>query len=210
MQANKITARSSARRRMSTIALCAGLLGASACAHKGEPRERTSVSAVTNKEVADSEGAEGKTRQHYTEVSDRDALGHGTHQPPLAGDTNVASATDTGIRDQGAGSCELEVYFDTDSTRLKQGAEQNLDRVAECLKRREIDHATIVGQTDPSGSAEHNDQLGLERARVVAEYLRNRGVPEDQIRVRSKGELASAQQRDLWPVERRAGVNTTR
>jgi OOP family OmpA-OmpF porin len=76
------------------------------------------------------------------------------------------------------------------------------------MKRREVDHATIVGQTDPSGTARHNQALGMERAKAVAEYLRNRGVPEDQIRVRSKGETASAAPVDLWPTERRAGVET--
>jgi len=189
------------------IAVYAGLLAA-ACAHTGEPRDRASVSAVTNKEVAENEAAEGKTRQHYTEVSEEDALGHGDNKPPLPGDTNVASAA--GLRGEGAGACELEVYFDTDSAKLKQGAEQNLDRVADCMKRKEIDHATIVGQTDPSGTTKHNDELGLERARVVAEYLRGKGVPEDQIRVRSKGEIASAQGQELWPAQRRAGVETKR
>jgi outer membrane protein OmpA-like peptidoglycan-associated protein len=188
----------------SLIALCAGLLGASACAHNSQPRERASVSAVTNKEVADNQAAEGKTRQHYTEVSAEEALGHTAGaQPALPGDGKVATAEQPRSATE---TCELAVYFDSDSAQLGQGAEQSLDRVAECLKRREIDHATIVGQTDPSGTEQHNQQLGLARARVVAEYLRSRGVPEDQIRVRSKGELASAQSPDLWPVERRAGV----
>ena len=70
-----------------------------------------------------------------------------------------------------------------------------------------MDHATITGQTDPTGTAKHNETLGMERARVVAEYLRGRGVPEKDIHVRSKGEVASAQERDLWPVERNASVS---
>ena len=79
-------------------------------------------------------------------------------------------------------------------------------RVAECLKRREVDHALIVGHTDPRGSEADNHALGMERARAVAEYLRKLGVPEDEIRVRSKGELASAESQELWPAERRANV----
>jgi outer membrane protein OmpA-like peptidoglycan-associated protein len=102
-------------------------------------------------------------------------------------------------------ACELAVYFDTDSARLDRSSRDHLDTVAECMKRREVDHATIIGRTDPSGSEQHNQELGLERAKAVAEYLRNRGVPEDQIRVRSKGETAAAESRDLWPTERRAG-----
>lgn len=194
------------------LALCAGLLGA-ACAHDAKPRERASVSAVTNEEVADDRREQGKTRMQYTEVSAERSLGHENgDRAPLASETAAGSGGD--MRASGragdAESCELAVYFDSDSTRLDQGSQQRLDRVAECMKRREIDHATIVGQTDPSGSERHNDQLGLERARVVAEYLRGKGVPEEQIRVRSKGELASAQSRELWPVERRAGVDVKR
>ena len=105
-------------------------------------------------------------------------------------------------------ACELAVYFDTDSARLDRSSRDRLDTVAECMKRREVDHATIVGQTDPSGTERHNQSLGMERAKAVAEYLRARGVPQDQIRVQSKGEVASAgQPEQLWPVERRAGVD---
>jgi OOP family OmpA-OmpF porin len=190
------------------LALCAGLIGFSGCAHDRQARDRASVSAVTNREVAENADAEGKTRQHYTEVGDERALGRDNQTNSTLADGSRAGAGEAvpGINS----SCELAVYFDTDSAKLKQGSEESLDRVAECMKRKEIDHATIVGQTDPSGSAQHNDQLGLERARVVAEYLKGRGVPEGDIRVRSQGEVASAQSRDLWPVQRKAGVDVAR
>jgi outer membrane protein OmpA-like peptidoglycan-associated protein len=190
------------------IALCAGLMGITGCAHDRAPRDRASVSAVTNREVAENADAEGKTRQHYTVVGDDQALGRGndTHSTLAQGSGSMAGATVPGVNS----SCELAVYFDSDSAKLKQGSEQSLDRVADCMKRKEIDHATIVGQTDPSGTTQHNDQLGLERARVVAEYLKGRGVPEGEIRVRSQGEVASAQGRELWPVQRKAGVDVAR
>jgi outer membrane protein OmpA-like peptidoglycan-associated protein len=191
------------------LALCAGLIGATGCAHDRPARDRASVSAVTNREVAENADAEGKTRQHYTEVGEEQALGRDneTHSTLAEGSGATAGQTVPGIN---APSCELAVYFDSDSAKLKEGAEESLDRVAECMKRKEVDHATIVGQTDPSGTAKHNDQLGLERARVVAEYLKGRGVPEGDIRVRSKGEVASAQGRELWPVARQAGVDVSR
>jgi outer membrane protein OmpA-like peptidoglycan-associated protein len=191
-----------------TLTLAMFCLGSGACAHDTKSRERASVSAVTNEEVADNRAEQGKTRMHYTEVGNEEALGQnnpnaGSELASGKASTDSPGAAGTAAEPQ---ACELAVYFDTDSSRLDQGSQERLDRVAECMKRREVDHATIVGQTDPSGEERHNDKLGLERARVVAEYLRGRGVPEEQIRVRSKGELASAQSQELWPVERRAGV----
>ena len=195
-------------KKAALLAICAGLAGASACVRDGHPRERASVSEVTNKLATKDENQEGKRREHYTEVSDNDALGRGkeAHSTLAQGS---APATSGGAQG-GSSACELDVYFDVDSAALGAPSKERLDRVADCMKRHEVDHATIVGQTDPSGTPQHNDQLGLERARVVAEYLKNRGVPAEQIRVRSKGELASAQNRDLWPVERNAGVQVTR
>ncbi|HEY6882193.1 MAG TPA: OmpA family protein [Polyangiales bacterium] len=186
----------------SLLAACA-VLSIGACAHDGQ-RERASVSAVTNREVAKNEAPE-KTRMHYTEVSDEHALGR---------DRDVYTTVQEGngmpqeTREQ-ARMCELAVYFDSDSARLDEASQQRLDTLADCIKRREIDHATVVGSADPSGTKEHNDALSLERARVVAEYLRGRGVPEGDIRVRGKGEVAAAE-RQIWPVSRNAQVEVAR
>ncbi|MDB4989474.1 MAG: omp [Myxococcaceae bacterium] len=200
MQANK-----------TALALCAAL-GLSACAHDGHPKKRASVSEVTNKMATRDQTEEGKRREHYYVVSDNDALGRGKQTNSTLAEGSAMNTTTTTSSGGAAapGGCELDVYFDVNSSQLGRDSQQQLDRVADCMKRKEVDHATIVGQTDPTGSKEHNDQLGLERARVVAEYLKGRGVPEREIRVQSKGELASAQNRDLWPVERNAGVTTTR
>ncbi|MET0341971.1 MAG: OmpA family protein [Polyangiales bacterium] len=162
-----------------TLTMCAGLLLAAGCVHDAK---QTSTS----------------TPAHAFNTNDP--------IPEEPQDREMRAA----IRNQTrSDACALAVYFDTDSARLDEGSRDRLDTVAECMKRREIDHATIVGQTDPSGSAKYNEELGLDRARAVAEYLRGRGVPDEQIRVRSKGEMASTTQPvELWPVERRAGVQT--
>ncbi|MDB4975604.1 MAG: OmpA/MotB domain protein [Myxococcaceae bacterium] len=189
------------------LAICA-VVGATACAHDGHPRERASVSEVTNKMASRDMNEEGKRREHYYEVSKNDALGRGNEANSQLAEGPAMKTTAGSAGADTSGSCELDVYFDSDSAKLGAASQERLDRVADCIKRKQVDHATIVGQTDPTGSKEHNDKLGLERARVVAEYLKTRGVPEGDIRVRSKGELASAQSRDLWPVERNAGVST--
>ena len=105
-----------------------------------------------------------------------------------------------------AEACELAVYFDTDSTRLDQGSQQRLDRVADCMKRHDVDHAVVVGRADPRGPEKYNEALGMKRAEAVAKYLLELGVPEKDILVRSQGETAAAD-RQIWPAERRAAVS---
>lgn len=47
---------------------------------------------------------------------------------------------------------------------------------------------TVEGFTDPSGSADYNRWLGLQRAKAVREYLVANGLPAAQIRTVSYGE----------------------
>ena len=184
-----------------TFTLCAGLLVASGCTREQKqtmPRADQEVTRTTSSVdpamVATSQSPAGTDE---SKKSDNQSQTSGNQAQAAAGNGNTAQP----------GACELAVYFNTDSANLDSASKQRLDTVADCLKRREVDHATIVGQTDPSGTPQHNQELGLQRAKTVAEYLRGRGVPEDQIRVRSQGETASAQSQELWPVERRAGVS---
>lgn len=196
------------RTKPTTLALCALLASSAACAHDGQ-RERATVSAVTNREAAGKAEPPNQTRMHYTEVSDEHSLGRDQPVHSTLAEGNGTPHDGAPPRTAEVEACELAVYFETDSARLDRSSRDRLDHVADCMKRRDVDHATIVGSADPSGKKDHNDQLALERARVVAEYLRGRGVPEEQIRVRSKGEVASTD-RQLWPVERNAQVGVTR
>jgi hypothetical protein len=65
-----------------TLALCAVLGAASGCAHD-TPRERGTVTAVTNEEVADDAREQGKTRGSYTVVNDEQSLGHDPDRPDV-------------------------------------------------------------------------------------------------------------------------------
>ncbi|MET0341212.1 MAG: OmpA family protein [Polyangiales bacterium] len=181
-----------------TFSLCAGLLVATACTHDSKRAESQASAAQM-----------GKVEEQRVAATDPVMEPRAPQDPTLASQLPRTTPTTTGEgATTQADACELAVYFATDSAKLNADSRGRLDTVADCMKRREVDHATIVGQTDPSGTAEHNQKLGLERAKAVAEYLRDRGVPADQIRVQSKGELATAEQpQQLWPVARRAGVD---
>ena len=193
-----------------TFTLCAGLLAVTGCSKeqtrtmpRAEQEVTHTTSSVDPAMVSQAGPRTGNDRTSSSAGSDSSSNSSGTN----AGSGNESQAAAGNGTNAQPGACELAVYFDTNSARLDASSQQRLDTVAECMKRRQVDHATIVGQTDPSGTPQHNQELGMQRAKAVADYLRGRGVPEDQIRVRSKGEVASAQSQELWPVERRAGVS---
>jgi outer membrane protein OmpA-like peptidoglycan-associated protein len=45
----------------------------------------------------------------------------------------------------------------------------------------------VTGHTDADGSDEFNVELGLKRANRAKDYLISKGVPEERIKVESKG-----------------------
>ncbi|WP_340073770.1 OmpA family protein [Leptobacterium sp. I13] len=49
---------------------------------------------------------------------------------------------------------------------------------------------SIIGHTDDVGDPETNEWIGMERAKSVSEYIVSQGVPEDKIKVLSKGETS--------------------
>lgn len=174
-------------------ALGIGILLGGGCAHDAAARDRsTSARAAAHDEL----------KNHPEAPPSAHADTPRAPNPPAAPTTTAGTGTAGNQR-----SCELAVYFASNSAKLDDPARERLDKVAGCIRRHEVDHASIEGHTDPSRKERANQDLGLERARAVAEYLRARGVPDDQIRVRSTGATAAAGSEELWPVERRAAVD---
>ncbi len=68
-----------------------------------------------------------------------------------------------------------DVLFDFDSARLRDDSREKLYRIAGVLKGKYSDREIIVeGHTDNIGGREYNQGLSKERARSVAEYLKQR------------------------------------
>jgi peptidoglycan-associated lipoprotein len=80
-----------------------------------------------------------------------------------------------------------DVFFDYDSTTLRQDAREALVRNADWLRRWSSTAILIEGHADERGTAEYNLALGRQRAAVVESYLQALGVPADRIRTVSKG-----------------------
>jgi len=82
------------------------------------------------------------------------------------------------------------VRFEFNSIVLTPASRVELDALVTAYKSKyNKKDLMIVGHTDPKGSDEVNDRIGLQRAQVVAKYLEvNYGIQNVKIVVRSEGE----------------------
>ena len=83
-----------------------------------------------------------------------------------------------------------DVRFETNSDRLRSGAEQSLNDAAATLIRNPNLKTEVAGHTDDRGDAETNRGLSERRAKTVRDYLISRGVPTAQLSWRGYGEIA--------------------
>jgi outer membrane protein OmpA-like peptidoglycan-associated protein len=196
--------------KSSLVAL--SVLALAACAHH-EPVQHTTVSTVGNEDVTGDKSDPDNKKMTYTKVSNEDALNHDRaheEEQALNGNLNRGNAPTPALASEQTTAlsqkCDLNVYFATASSDLNERAKQQLNSIASCLKGRSVDDALVVGSADPRGSDTTNAELGKERAKKVAEYLKELGVPEGDIRIRSVGESQASAQPNTWPASRRAEV----
>jgi OmpA-OmpF porin, OOP family len=81
-----------------------------------------------------------------------------------------------------------DVLFEVNGAQLQPGAQTELLRLADYLKRNPDRKILIEGHTDNSGSSEYNLQLSQLRAQSVESYLLSSGVSPDRIRAVGYGE----------------------
>ncbi len=79
-------------------------------------------------------------------------------------------------------------HFDFDAYVLRDEVRWKLDELAAQLQDAEYDRLDVVGYTDRIGGAAYNKDLSHKRAVAVAQYLRDRGVPEYKIKVTGRGQ----------------------
>ncbi len=74
------------------------------------------------------------------------------------------------------GDEELTVYFEFNKTVLMESQRRKLNSLADVLKSmNDISGVSIVGYADRIGTVDYNEDLSKRRAKVVEEYLRERG-----------------------------------
>ncbi len=73
---------------------------------------------------------------------------------------------------------ETDALFEFGKSELRAKSYNTIERMAQVLKQdfSEVERIRVVGHSDPIGQAKFNQKLSLERAKVVAQQLKERGV----------------------------------
>jgi outer membrane protein OmpA-like peptidoglycan-associated protein len=98
-------------------------------------------------------------------------------------------------------------FFQFDSADPKKD-QPTMQMLANCMLDGPLKGKTIelVGHTDPRGSADYNDKLGLERAERVQRYLVTHGVDAGRVQVSSVGADEARDTPKDWPKDRRVEI----
>ena len=81
-----------------------------------------------------------------------------------------------------------QTAFDVDSAEIKSRFYSSMDKIATVLVRYGKTELTIVGHTDSTGSAQHNQSLSERRAQAVESYFRQQGVISQRLESQGQGE----------------------
>lgn len=80
------------------------------------------------------------------------------------------------------------VHFALDKSFLAPATREVLDRIVETLAPYPGMHVVLTGHTDPRASNAYNQALSERRVNAVRDYLRSRGMKDEQIETRAVGE----------------------
>ena len=129
-------------------------------------------------------------------------------------DTQTASAATTSVTPGSVGDFRQNVgdrvFFDTDSSTVREDGRQTLNRQAEWLKKYGNYQITIEGHCDERGTQEYNLALGEKRALAVRDYFIKLGVGGDRHVTISYGEERPANpghDEAAWSKNRRCEFN---
>ena len=106
-------------------------------------------------------------------------------------ETQTASAATTTVTPGSVGDFRQNVgdrvFFDTDSSTVREDGRQTLNRQAEWLKKYGNYQITIEGHCDERGTREYNLALGERRANAARQYLIAQGIPAARLKTVSYG-----------------------
>ena len=100
---------------------------------------------------------------------------------------------------------KVKVYYNFDKATLREDAKVILDDGIRVLKKNGDASVMITGNADVRGPEGYNMKLAKSRAETVKQYLIQKGLAEDRIRVVSRGKLDAAA-----PVEDLVGMQKDR
>jgi peptidoglycan-associated lipoprotein len=131
-----------------------------------------------------------------------------TGEPAVAAPEAITPADSQPAKTETEVSAFETVYFDFDSSDLRQDARNTLTKNAEILlKSKQAAKIKIEGHCDERGSAEYNLALGERRAKSALQYLITLGIQPDRLSIISYGKEKPAVQgndEEAWAKNRRA------
>lgn len=83
----------------------------------------------------------------------------------------------------------VKIYFDYNKADLRDDHTVILTNAIKTLNRNPQADILITGNCDARGSVEYNMKLGLKRGESVKQYLIANGIPEEKIKIVSRGKL---------------------
>ena len=83
----------------------------------------------------------------------------------------------------------VKIYFDYDKAHLRSDAKPVLEDAVAALNKSPDSSILISGNCDIRGTEKYNDKLGRKRAEAVQKYMIEQGIPEERIKIVSRGKL---------------------
>jgi outer membrane protein OmpA-like peptidoglycan-associated protein len=83
----------------------------------------------------------------------------------------------------------VKIYFDYDKSDLREDHIPILEKAVKILNRNPESDILITGNCDQRGSEVYNLTLGRNRAQTVRNFMLENGIPEERIRIISRGKL---------------------
>src|SRR3989338_10852492 len=83
----------------------------------------------------------------------------------------------------------VKIYFDYDKAALRDDTIKILTNTVGTLKRNPETSILITGNCDRRGSEAYNEKLGRRRGEAIKKFMLDNGIPEDRIRIISRGKL---------------------
>lgn len=131
---------------------------------------------------------------------------NGTGSDSSLSEENLGSA-DPGTQEDLEQRIGDRVFFDFDSSRVREDQRRTVELLAEWLQRYDNVQLSIEGHADERGTREYNLALGERRANSVEEMLISLGVPDSRLRTISYGKERPAElgsNEEAWAANRRA------
>lgn len=83
----------------------------------------------------------------------------------------------------------VKIYFDFDKADIREDARPILEDAVKSLKKNPDAAILITGNCDIRGSEKYNEKLGKNRGAAVKQFMLDKGIPEERIRIISRGKL---------------------